>query len=355
MRLAYYVPASLLRHEGIRRRTVATAQTWRDLGHDVVEVQPQRPAPSAASAVDLARWERACDRDAFDTVRRLVEDGAVDHVHLRLFVLSGRWAGVAAQVPVSTEVHALLGTPESLRDLYRVVAAWRPARALVRRSAGAVFVTSEMADRFGFDGLPRTAIGNGVPLGETAAAPRNERPRLGFAVGSQGAWHGLDRLDALARRVPDADWVVIAPAHLAEWATGALGAGSPVRVVASTSRIHYDEVLTTLDATVGTMALDRRGLEEAAPLKVRDSVSAGIPVLLPYRDTNLDPADDPAVLRIDPRNADAAAHRVRSWLPGLTGRRLTQGTRDLVDLRSVEERRVQFLTGITPGRPETDL
>jgi hypothetical protein len=285
----------------------------------------------------------------------LLDGGAVDHVHLRLFVPSGRWAALADRVPLSVEVHALLGTPESLRDVYRVAAAWRPARALVRRGRGAVFVTGEMAGRFGFGQLPRTAIGNGVRLGAAAAVPGNARARLGFAVGSRGRWHGLDRLDALARRVPEAEWVVIAPEHLAVWTRRELGTGSPVQVVGSGSRAHYDDALAALDATVGTMALDRRGLTEAAPLKVRDSVSVGIPVLLPYRDTNLEPADDPAVLRIDPRDLDAAAAEVRTWLPEMVGRRVSEATRGLVDLRSVEQRRLQFLTGITDGTPEGAL
>jgi hypothetical protein len=154
-------------------------------------------------------------------------------------------------------------------------------------------------------------------------------------------------LTALAARVPEATWVVAAPEHLASWVQGQLGSGSSVVVRATRSPGEYNDVLAQLDATVGTMALDRRGLTEAAPLKVRDAAARGIPLLLPYVDTNLDAADDPAVLRIDPRAIDRAAASVRNWLPRISGRRLSDATRSLVDIHVIERRRLDFLAGLT--------
>jgi hypothetical protein len=342
MRLGYYVPASMRRHEGIRRRTAATVLQWRRLGHEVVEIGTAAP-PAPAGIWQLVRWERDCDARARDEIRALVAAGRLDHLHMRLFVPGRGWAQVARQLPTSLEIHALLTRPESARDLYRVAASGLSARRLAGRAAAAIFVTDEMARRFGVPGLRRTAIGNGVELPAVVPAPANQRPRIGMSVGSRGNWHGLDRLSALAAELPGADWVVVVPADLSAWAGSELGQGTTVQVVATSSRPEYDAAIARFDGAMGTLALDRRGLSEAAPLKVRDYAASGIPLLLPYRDTNLAAADDPAVAQVDPRDRGTTVRVVREWLAHVPGNRLAEATRALVDLGPIERRRMEFL------------
>jgi hypothetical protein len=277
----------------------------------------------------------------------MVDDESIDHIHMRLFIPGAYWSRLTARSPFSLEVHALLSAAESPRDVYRLTAGWLPARRLVRGAAGGVFITREMADRFGHPALPRTAIGNGVVLRAVTPAPASDRPRVGFAVGSRGAWHGLDRLSALAELVPQATWVVVAPEHLAAWVATELGASSTVEIAVSRSREEYDDILSGLDAALGTLALDRRRLVEAAPLKVRDCIAVGIPVILPYTDTNLDTSEDAALLRIDARDLPAAAVATRAWLRTVIGRRVSDATRSRVDLNEVERCRLRFLQDLT--------
>jgi hypothetical protein len=343
MRLGYYVPASMRRHDGIRRRTAATVLQWRRLGHEVVEIGSTDAPSPAVGGWQLVRWERDCDAQAHAEVAALAASGQLDHLHMRLFVPGRGWARLAQHLPTSLEIHALLTRPESARDLYRVAASGVSARRLAGRAAAAIFVTDEMAHRFGVDSLRRIAIGNGVELTAVVPAPANQRPRIGMSVGSRGKWHGLDRLSGLAAELPDADWVVVVPADLGHWAGSELGRETMVRIVATSSRAEYDTAISRLDGAMGTLALDRRGLSEAAPLKVRDYAASGIPLLLPYRDTNLAAADDPAVAQVDPRDREGTVRVVREWLDHLPGSRLAEATRALVDLGPIERRRMEFL------------
>jgi hypothetical protein len=342
MKLAYYVPASLLRHEGIRRRSEATAAVWRRLGHDVHELRADGP-PRSASPAPLLRWHREQDRGAARRVAEQCRSGEVDHVHVRLFVPTRPWLSVPCDV--SLEVHSLLRRPESLRDAARVALAGPTAAALVGRAAAGAFVTEEMAAHRDYRRLRvRLALGNGVPRQDAAPPPDNDRPVVGMAVGTVGRWHGLDRLARLAADLDGIRTVVIAPADIAPAVAGVVR-GGPVEVWPTRDRNEYEVALGRLDAAVGTLAFDRIGLTEAAPLKVRDYVMRGIPTLLTYEDTNLGACADPALMRTTGRLDGDTARRLRDWLGTVRGRRLADTTRDLVDLEHVERRRLSVITG----------
>ena len=53
----------------------------------------------------------------------------------------------------------------------------------------------------------------------------------------------------------------------------------------------YEAILASSDVALGTLALHRKGMSEAAPLKVREYLLRGIPVVIGYDDPDL--ADRP--------------------------------------------------------------
>ncbi len=110
------------------------------------------------------------------------------------------WA--ASRLPVILEVNS--------NDVgeYAATSSWRSAYSrttrnqLLRRAAGLVFISHELAALRHFDAGPdnRVAIGNGIRLTDHPpfAAPSNPTPHLVF-IGHPGTvWHGLDHLLELA-------------------------------------------------------------------------------------------------------------------------------------------------------------
>jgi hypothetical protein len=255
---------------------------------------------------------------------------------------------LAEQLPVSLEVHSLVSRAESRRDLSRVELGAASSRALVRRAAAGVFVTREMQQHRDYRRITRSiALGNGVAERSPVAAPANDRPVLGMAVGTVGAWHGLDRFAALAQAMPGVRCVVVAPSTLRTALSAVLGE-APVEVWGTGGRDAYNEAMASLDAAAGTLAFDRIGLTEAAPLKVRDYLMLGIPTLLTYADTNLAGTDDECLLRLRGDLTSSAA-AVEAWVHGMRGRRLADSTRLTVGISSLERRRLDLLTGSSAG------
>ncbi len=336
MRVGYYVPAQLHRHSGISTRVAMTMRAWERLGvPSTLVTGPAIEPGSRRAALGLAHL--AADRAAAAQMRALVEEGEVTHVHHRLFLPTSDWLRVPG--PMSVEVHARLRRPESRRDALRVIGGWRASRQVTAHSAAGVFITRELADQPEYRRMThRLALGNGTELSDPEPAPSNGTPVIGLTIGSISAWHGMDRFVQLAAEIPDVRFRVILPDRLVT----KISAIDRVEVVPVESRSQFHAALATLDAAVGSLALKRAGLSEAAPLKVRDYVNAGIPTALPYTDTNLAGCEDPMLLRLTGEPSGWAA-QLSPWLHAVKGQRLLLRTREAVSIDTIEARRLDLL------------
>ena len=336
MRIGYYVPATLHRHAGIRARVAMTMRAWERLGvPSTLVTGPAADPDSRRAEVGLAHL--AADRAAAVKMRALVEEGEVTHVHHRLFLPTAEWLRVPG--PMSVEVHARLRRPESRRDVFRVVGGWRRSQQLTAHSVAGAFITGELADQPEYRQVSaRCVVGNGIELTDPAPAPANALTVFGFVAGSFNAWQGFDRFAQLSLLLPEFSFRLIVPSGLAVPDVAA----SRVGVVRVTSHSQFQAEISALDAAIGSLALERKRMHEAAPLKVRDYVDAGIPTALPYTDTNLAGCEDPMLLRLTGEPGGWAA-QLSPWLRAVKGQRLLLRTRQAVSIDTIEARRLELL------------
>ena len=88
-------------------------------------------------------------------------------------------------------------------------------------------------------------------------------------------WHGVDYIGTLAGRLPEFDFHVVGEDGAS---TGNLFYHGWL------SRLEYREILESCHICIGTLALYRRGLREAA-LKTREYIASGFPIIVNYQDT----------------------------------------------------------------------
>jgi glycosyltransferase involved in cell wall biosynthesis len=145
-------------------------------------------------------------------------------------------------------------------------------RLILGRARALVFVTRELSESPSFRGFraKHVVITNGIDLAEypSLPAPMNDVPRLAF-IGSPGqAWQGFDKVVRLARSRPAWQFEVVGSDD--HWA-------SPANVTwhGPLSREGVIDVLARCDVGIGTLALHRKGLDEASPLKVREYLAVG--------------------------------------------------------------------------------
>ena len=318
MRIAYLCYWDLASGDGVARKIEGQARLWREAGHDVdvVSIRPgERRArtPAAVSAVERAR---------------------PDLLYLRYdLFLPPVWRlarGLRTVVEVNTDDRAemLLRGPAAR--------AWNVLnrRRIFRAAAGVVPVTRELARSFG--GLVEVVANGADPDAVPALpVPGNERPRAVFAGSPEIAWHGVDRLLELAWSMPELDFDLVGPAPSRMPAN--------VSVHGTLGRDAYWAVLARADIAFGSLAMERAGLREGCPLKVREYLLAGLPTVVGYEDTDF-PGELPWYLA-----RYGGAGQVRSFLETVRGRRAPRDELETrLSWRTKETARLSFFERV-PG------
>ena len=209
-------------------------------------------------------------------------------------------------------------------------------------------VTAEIAGRHTIQdlGRPTAVIPNGIDLSKypSLAAPRNDAPRLAFLGAPRSPWHGVDKIEQLARLFPTWTFDVIGPSR-AEFAD----LPPNVNVHGLMDPVDFLPILAQADVAIGPLAMHRIPLSEASPLKVGEYLAYGLPVIIGYADTRF-PDGAPFLLEIPNSEDNVEASRkdidkfVRSWM----GRRVERSAIRSIDSRIIERKRLDFLLELLP-------
>ena len=219
----------------------------------------------------------------------------------------------------------------------------------ISAASGYVAVTHELADYYAEFGKPTLVSANGIDLADFGPPPPSrpgDAPRLVF-IGSPGQfWHGIDEILRFAEMEPGWNFDIIGcePDQLPAAAPG------NVRCHGYVGRDAYDAVLRRADIAIGTLALHRKEMEEASPLKVREYLAYGLPTIIGYRDTDF-PDDVPYLLKIPNAEGALCDHRDRvvSFVHEWRGRRVDR--RDIIHIgtEAKEKTRLEFLEQVLAG------
>lgn len=191
---------------------------------------------------------------------------------------------------------------------------------------------------------PVCVISNGIELDKYEVLPPTDHSTPALAlVGSPGMnWHGVDKLLELATQYPELK------IHIIGYSRHDFSGVVPenIQVHGYLEREDVKHVLKKTDAVFGTLALHRKNMEEASPLKVREALAYGMPVILAYRDTDLWDMQSDRLLFLPntPDNISANGKLIRDFAFRMQGKRLDrESIATRIDQRRKEEQRLQFL------------
>lgn len=168
---------------------------------------------------------------------------------------------------------------------------------------------------------PTRVIANGCKLDDfpQCTAPSNQLPRLVF-IGNPGyVWHGVDKLIDLACLFSDIHIDIIGYDKL----PGIERLPDNITLHGYLATHEYQQVLADADVAISSLALHRVQLEEASPLKSRECLAFGLPLVLAYVDTDLDHANCDFLLKIPNKedNIQTHAQSIRDFAYRMRGRR----------------------------------
>ncbi len=215
----------------------------------------------------------------------------------------------------------------------------------LRRVRGLITVSRELqaSPAFAPYGKPTRVIANGCELSDfpQLPAPSNKIPRLVF-IGNPGyPWHGVDKLVKLASRFYDIHIDIIGYDQL----PGFERLPDNLTLHGYLSTRQYQQVLANADIAISSLALHRVQLEEASPLKSRECLAFGLPLVLAYVDTDLDHTDCDFLLKIPNKEDNIQTHApsIRDFAYRMRGQRADREfLKKYIDSNQKEAMRLAF-------------
>lgn len=362
MRIGYLGQmADVATENGISKKIRSQVKAWMDAGHTVryFALTPVTAVWSgfAPAATELIARGGGLTRIArsFELARR-VRAWRPDVIYFRYAYHSPGLPALFRDIPAIAEINS-----DDRREYQLTLARSKVLyhrlfrRRILAPIAGFVTVTRELAERIPTPGRPTIVIANGIDLARFTPLPPpalSAPIRLVF-IGSAGApWHGLDRLGELARLCPNATIDVVGCTPR-DWASVG-GTSSPplaMRFHGHLARSDYEPLLAAATAAIGTMGLYRKQMNEACPLKVREYLAMGLPVIAGYRDTDIGPGAD-YYLRLPNSAETLEPHRLQlaAFLEHWRARRVPRPAIYHLDTAAKENTRLDFIASVLRPR-----
>ncbi|MEO5964885.1 MAG: glycosyltransferase [Candidatus Limnocylindrales bacterium] len=348
MRIAYVAHLNDGRGSGVVAKVRAQLAQWRRAGNGARLFVATADADTAWTTPigDVQAFAYGGPASRLAAMARLVRGVRAfrpDVIYVRWDLFYPPMVFLPRGVPVVVEVNTDDRSEDRLGRRTRAVYNDLTRGFALGRAAGLVFVTEELSRLPSFRRFTdrRIVITNGIDLDDypSLEARASGAPRIAF-IGTPAPWHGIDKLERLAAARPS-------------WAVDVVGmddpGGAPPNIAwhGTLERPAVLEVLARADVGVGTLALHRKDLDEASPLKIREYLAVGLPVLYAYHDPDADRLDG-YVLRVPNKEAgvDDSLDRIDAFVIGARGLRVPREAVAHLGVAAKEAQRLALLDAV---------
>ncbi|TLX45309.1 hypothetical protein C1E24_19715 [Pseudoalteromonas phenolica] len=239
------------------------------------------------------------------------------------------------------ESKLLLLKEKSFKALLRYCAFKMLRKRLLSGMSGLIGVTNEIT-HLKSNNLPnvkRCCFPNSIDLEKYPVIKQSiaiDSTRLGvFFIGSPNQdWHGVDFIEQMAKNMPMFDF------HL----VGIEGNNKDnLFYHGFLNAEQYLKVLAKCTVCVGSLALYRNNLFEASPLKVREYLAYGFPIILGYRDTAFEGLKNLSWLLTIDTQKKLDFLDIERFIRSNASTVLSDKHRNLVSSKSIESKRLHFI------------
>jgi len=247
-------------------------------------------------------------------------------------------------IPIVVEVQSLVGQELKLRSQrkYQIFSILK--KIIYSRVSGAVYVTNELKIKNEFQlGLqvPKITIGNGIDISRIERLSQGTQENLAlFFVGSPNQpWHGVQELVEFGKLNSDIEIHIVGNDDVSFkpniFFHGTLNAD------------QYKAIASRCQAGVGSLKLTTNHMMEASPLKVREYLALGLPVILKYKDTDLSSGEDYILqLPADSRPLSDFSREIHEFLQEWSKKRVPKERIQHLDVKIKEKIRIGFFEEI---------
>lgn len=358
MKLAYVsynmMPATIL--GGVGKKIAATIEIWNDLGHtarwfytgsaEFKHEQAYGHIYSTKTNPLVREYQRI--KQLIQMIKA-VEKFQPDVIYLRAGIYTFPLQNLFKIAPVVFELNTLDLIEYRKRGVLRYLLHVLTRNSVYSKAAAFVAVSEEIRDNSKNKKYKKTTItiGNGIKLSAFARfpAPENIKPRIVF-IGTQGnLWHGLDKVVQIAAKNPDFIIDVIGTSRKDIFSI----LPDNINFHGQKEQNEYHAIMQNADLSLGSLALHRNNMNEASPLKVREYLAYGIPVIIAYHDTDLSGLNLDFILQLPNKEENVLANneRIRDFAYSMVGKRAdSEIVMSVLDLEGKEKKKIEFIQQI---------
>lgn len=358
MKIAYIFTLDPNLSTGIFKKIKSQIRYWQAAGHTVCAFHV-RPVTSNFSPLSLdglkKNWRAYVYSlglsgivNRINTWQTLANDVIRWDPDIAYYRYSRFWPGLgklARYVPLVTE----LNTVE--REYFDRSKKWYLYHKLnkihfFRQVSGIICVTNEICRQYSKNQYPgmRRVIANGIDLNkyETLPPSNSETPVLVF-IGHVSPWHGVDKILKLAELHP-------------KWTIHIVGEAEDYQPIEQDNvifhgvldREEYKQVFQKADVGIGSLAMHRNYMQEACPLKVREYLAYGLPVIIGYDDTDFR-GNEPFILQVpnQKNNIKKEIERIEHFVERWCSQRVSEESISQIDVQQKESQRIEFFQSVS--------
>lgn len=365
MRIAYLIGEDLSKHAGLKHKIDTQIQYWQSVGHEVYRIQhyngiviypdgtESRVELNVFNNYALSKWQRLRRLSVqYRFAIKALKEIKPEVTYTRYLFPTMNVAQMHSHagrliIEINSDDHAEYLQKRWVTGFFNRLFRSR----LLNKADGLVFVTNELANKSSFSSFSpnRCVIGNGVEIDAFQFSDRtgNSRPQLVF-IGSPGqSWHGLDKIGALIHALPEFNFHIIGPDRLA---CVKLWKQEPANVVfhGYLANDEAQNIIKNMDVGISTLALHRKDMSEACPLKVRQYLAQGLPIIAASSDPDIESHQD-FYLQIpnNQLNVSVSLDEIRAFVTRVTGDAKVRSearryARDFLSVSKKEAERLKF-------------
>jgi hypothetical protein len=299
MKIAYVAEWDFSTTSGVSKKIESQIQTWNRLGANVsMHIVTPNSLPLTESNVKsenrfffssrIPLYLRGGARTYLNKIlsarhlRQSLKQKNPDLIFYRIGIWYPLLASILQRWPTVVEINSLeLNELNQVGKIKKWIYPWGRNKILGAARAFSP-VSNEIARDIESLKKPTFVCGNGYDFSSEPLVERqviSDRPQ-GLFVGTDGQfWQGIDLILKWAEKLPQIDF------HL----VGISKTSAPSNVKFHGPLFHQElrELSVKMDFGIGTLALHRKKMQEASPLKTREYGAWGLPFIYAYQDTDL--------------------------------------------------------------------
>ena len=355
MRIAYLLEWEFDKIDGVIQKVLNQADIWRSFGHEV-KIFALSNTKDTLKIEGVKNYHKSIKNLIY--FNNLYKDLVAFNPNIVYFRYSSykpylNWVFKRFKSVLELNTNDL-SEQELLKDVnfkkkfayYNTLLTYKYMQSMV---SGIVAVTNEIANSIFYKDKLIAVIPNSINLDSYKTKKRAEKkevPNLVFIGSPNQNWHGIDKIISLAKASQDKLFFHI------------IGEDKPkdlelknIKFYGYMKRDEYKEVLINSNIGIGTLALHRKNMQEACPLKVREYLAFGLPIIIGYKDTAISKKFDWVLeLPNTEDNIEKNIQRVINFCYDKKSRIVNDiEVKDVIDSSYWERNRVDFLKRVLDG------